>query len=79
MEFLANEGARLRAAQEKRLAAGIASGASEEASVEDGDPTDEDELGEDLGFISPLENVDPFETFKSALTSECQLCFPFSQ
>ena len=39
-----------------------------------GDESDEDDeddvVEEDLGFISPLENVDPYATFKNALTGK---------
>lgn len=68
-----SQGARLRAAQEKREAAGAAAGvgAVSDGSIEEVDVTDEDDLAEDLGYISPLESVDPYETFKAALT--CKL------
>ena len=31
---------------------------------------DEEEIDEELGYISPLEKVDPYVTFKQALTGE---------
>ena len=41
------------------------------AEEDDDDEDDADEeLEEDLGFISPLENVDPYITFKHALTGK---------
>ena len=30
---------------------------------------EEDDIEEELGYISPLDNVDPYITFKQALTS----------
>lgn len=32
------------------------------------DASDEEEIEEELGFISPLDNVNPYVTFKQALT-----------
>ncbi len=62
----------MRAQEEKRQASGVTS----DGSVEEVDVTDEDELSEDLGYISPLENVDPYATFKTALSG---VIFPFRQ
>lgn len=35
---------------------------------EDDDSDDESEIDEELGFISPLDNIDPYTSFKQALT-----------
>lgn len=63
------KGARLRARADNlnRATAG-------EEEPEDSE-SDDDELEEDLGFISPLENIDPYVTFKHALQG---LCIVFS-
>ena len=61
LEMLANEGARLRAKSEKE-----ASGED----VSDDESDDEEEIAEELGYISPLDTVNPYVTFKHALTSE---------
>ncbi|CAL1712201.1 unnamed protein product [Somion occarium] len=60
LEMLANEGARLRAKSDK-----LANGEEEEDSDED----DESEVAEELGYLSPLDNVDPYVSFKHALTA----------
>ncbi|KAI0079480.1 ARM repeat-containing protein [Panus rudis PR-1116 ss-1] len=58
LEMLANEGARLRERTVK------------EAAGEDlSETSDESDILEELGFISPLDNVDPYVTFKQALTT----------
>ncbi len=57
--MLANEGQRLREKSE-RAAAG------EDVSDDD----DEEDIEEELGYISPLDNVDPYVSFKQALTSK---------
>ncbi|KAG6900147.1 hypothetical protein C0993_002296 [Termitomyces sp. T159_Od127] len=57
LELLANEGARLREKQEKAV---------------DGEydsESEDEEIEEELGFISPLDNVDPYISFKQALTT----------
>jgi len=59
LELLAEESARLREAAEK-------SRNGEEAEVSS---SDEEELEEELGFISPLDVLDPYVTFKHALTT----------
>ncbi|KAI0372335.1 ARM repeat-containing protein [Pilatotrama ljubarskyi] len=59
VEMLANEGARLREKSAKAAA-------GEEVSD---DEDDEEDIEEELGYISPLDNVDPYITFKQALTS----------
>jgi len=59
LELLAEESARLREAAEK-------SRNGEEAEVSS---SDEEELEEELGFISPLDVLDPYVTFKQALTT----------
>ncbi|KAJ3711727.1 armadillo-type protein [Lentinula raphanica] len=58
LEMLASEGARLRAKSEK-LAAG-----------EDADDDSDDEtIEEELGYISPLDDVNPYTVFKQSLTA----------
>ncbi|KAF4617901.1 hypothetical protein D9613_006252 [Agrocybe pediades] len=61
MEMLAREGARLREKSEN----------TEEESDEDEDDDDDDDIDveEELGYISPLENIDPYVSFKRALTT----------
>ena len=58
--MLANESQRLREKSAKQ-----ANG--EETS----DDEEEDDIEEELGYISPLDIVDPYITFKQALTSTC--------
>ncbi|KAJ3557178.1 hypothetical protein NM688_g1613 [Phlebia brevispora] len=58
IEMLANEGARLREKSEKQAAGDEVSESSEESDID-----------EELGYISPLDNVDPYVSFKQALTS----------
>ena len=41
---------------------------NKEADGED-EESDEDEIEEELGFISPLDSVNPYASFKQALTS----------
>jgi hypothetical protein len=53
------QGARLREKSEKQ---------AEGEEVEDSDDEDE-EVEEELGYISPLDKVNPYSTFKQALTS----------
>ena len=60
IEMLANEGARLREKTERAAAGDDVSELSEES-----------EIDEELGYISPLDIVDPYITFKQALTSTC--------
>ncbi|CAA7262814.1 unnamed protein product [Cyclocybe aegerita] len=57
MEMLAREGARLREKSE-----GVTSSEEEEES-------DDDEIDEELGYISPLDNSNPYVSFKQALTT----------
>ena len=59
IEMLANEGARLREKSEKQAAGDDVSESSEESDID-----------EELGYISPLDNVDPYVSFKQALTSK---------
>ncbi|KAF5381241.1 hypothetical protein D9757_007902 [Collybiopsis confluens] len=59
LEMLANEGARLRAKSEK-----LATGDEDD---DDEDSEDED-LTEELGYISPLDTVNPYLAFKNSLT-----------
>lgn len=53
------QGARLRAMNEKREGGYAGSNSSSE----------EEEIEEELGYFSPLDTVNPYETFKNALTS----------
>lgn len=57
MEMLANEGARLREKQEKSVSGDYES------------DSDEEEIEEELGYISALDAVDPYAQFKRALTT----------
>ncbi|KAH9924352.1 ARM repeat-containing protein [Epithele typhae] len=57
-EMLANEGKRLREKSEKQAAG---------EDVSD-DEDEEDDIEEELGYISPLDNVNPYVTFKASLT-----------
>ncbi|KAA1474736.1 ARM repeat-containing protein [Dentipellis sp. KUC8613] len=59
IEMLAKEGVRLREQSEKR---------ANEDSVSD-ESDDESDIDEELGYISPLDTVDPYSTFKQALTA----------
>jgi hypothetical protein len=56
------QGARLRAMNEKREGGFAGSDSSSE----------EEEIEEELGYFSPLDHVNPYETFKNALTSSCR-------
>ncbi|KAJ7643660.1 armadillo-type protein [Roridomyces roridus] len=58
LEMLANEGARLREKSEKA-----------EAGEVDEEEEDEDDIVEELGYISALDNVNPYTSFKQALTA----------
>ncbi|KZT65852.1 ARM repeat-containing protein [Daedalea quercina L-15889] len=58
MEMLANEGARLREKSARQAA-----GDDDEESEDDSD------IDEELGYISPLDPVDPYVSFKQALTA----------
>ncbi|KXN84333.1 hypothetical protein AN958_12748 [Leucoagaricus sp. SymC.cos] len=58
MEMLAREGARLRQQSEK---------ADDAEDEEDDEDDSDDEINEELGYISPLDAVDPYVTFKQAL------------
>ncbi|KAJ7069358.1 armadillo-type protein [Mycena amicta] len=57
LEMLANEGARLREKSERQ-----------EAGEDDSD-SDDDEISEELGYFSALDAVDPYISFKRALTT----------
>ena len=59
VELLANESQRL---QEKN--------ARQAKGEELSDDDEEEDIEEELGYISPLDNVDPYLTFKQALTSK---------
>lgn len=63
IEMLANEGARLRERSLKEETGDEASEFSE----------DESDIAEELGYISPLDTVDPYLSFKQALTSKYRL------
>ena len=58
--MLSIQGARLREKSE-----GTANADEEEEEEEE-----EEEIDEELGYISPLENINPYVSFKQALTSE---------
>ncbi|KZT09181.1 ARM repeat-containing protein [Laetiporus sulphureus 93-53] len=58
MEMLANEGARLREKSARQTAGDDAS-----------ETTEESEIDEELGYLSPLDHVDPYISFKQALTT----------
>ncbi|ETW81490.1 hypothetical protein HETIRDRAFT_125032 [Heterobasidion irregulare TC 32-1] len=58
IEMLANEGVRLREQSEKE-------GDNDAAS----DTSSDSEIDEELGFISPLDTVDPYSVFQQALTT----------
>ncbi|KAJ6585487.1 armadillo-type protein [Mycena capillaripes] len=58
LEMLANEGARLREKSEKA-----------EEGAEDSDEDEDDEITEELGYFSALDNVNPYASFKQALTT----------
>ena len=57
--MLANEGQRLR---EKSARAALGEDVS--------DDEEEDDIEEELGYISPLDTVDPYVSFKQALTGK---------
>lgn len=57
LEMLANEGARLREKAEKP------------ADDEDDEDSEDEDIEEELGYISPLDNVNPYVSFKQALTA----------
>jgi hypothetical protein len=54
-----SQGARLREKSEKAEEGG-----------EDSDDDDDDEISEELGYFSALDTVNPYASFKQALTSE---------
>ncbi|KAJ7696679.1 armadillo-type protein [Mycena rosella] len=58
LELLANEGARLREKSEKA-----------EEGADDDDDDEDDDIAEELGYFSALDNVDPYVSFKQALTT----------
>ncbi|KAF9065181.1 armadillo-type protein [Rhodocollybia butyracea] len=58
LEMLASEGARLRAKSEK-----LASGDDVD------DESEESDIEEELGYISPLDSVNPYAAFKQSLTA----------
>jgi hypothetical protein len=63
LELLAKEGARLRQEAEKN------DGFEDSTAGDEDDEEDsDDEVDEELGYISPLDTVDPYITFKQALT-----------
>lgn len=59
------QGARLRAMNEKREGGYVGSDSSSE----------EEEIEEELGYFSPLDSVNPYDTFKHALTSSSSCNF----
>lgn len=60
--YLFLQGARLREKSEKQAAGDDIS-----------ETSDESDIDEELGYISPLDNVDPYVSFKQALTSTSYL------
>ena len=66
VEMLANEGQRLREKSERQAA-------GEDVS----DDEDEEDIEEELGYISPLDTVDPYITFKQALTGTYMYSNPY--
>ncbi|EKM79672.1 hypothetical protein AGABI1DRAFT_74786 [Agaricus bisporus var. burnettii JB137-S8] len=64
LELLAKEGARLR--QEAEKSDGVKDRIEDDEEEEE---DSDDEVDEELGYISPLDNVDPYITFKQALTA----------
>ncbi|KAH8109328.1 ARM repeat-containing protein [Phellopilus nigrolimitatus] len=60
IEMLAKEGARLREKAETTITVG---------EEESDDESEEEDIDEELGYISPLETVDPYISFKQALTT----------
>ena len=59
--MLANESARQRERLEKKEAG---------KEVDEDDESDDENVEEELGYLSPLDNVNPYASFKQALTSE---------
>lgn len=73
-----DQGARLRQQSEKTAATnGEAEEDGEEVGGSDDDEDDDsdDEIDEEMGYISPLDTVDPYVTFKQALGSMFFLFF----
>jgi len=62
LEMLAQENFRLRAQSNKPATV-------EDIDEEEDDDDDDDEIEEELGYISPLDSVNPYTTFKQALTT----------
>ena len=60
LEMLANEGARLREKSERKQQEGI---------EDDDDESEDEDIEEELGYISPLESINPYLQFKQALTT----------
>jgi len=60
LEVLAKAGQRLRAKSE---------GKEVEGGDDDDDDDDDDDIQEELGYFCPLDNVDPYVSFKNALTA----------
>jgi hypothetical protein len=59
--------------QGARLREATAEGDATAEDEDDDDDDDEDNIDEELGYISPLENVNPYVSFKQALTSKHRL------
>lgn len=59
-ELMFVQGARLRQKSEKR---------TEGEDIDEDSDEDESDVEEELGYISPLDKVNPYVTFKQALTS----------
>ncbi|KAL1728536.1 armadillo-type protein [Schizophyllum commune] len=60
LEMLANESARQRERLEKKEAG---------KEVDEDDESDDENVEEELGYLSPLDNVNPYASFKQALTT----------
>lgn len=76
LEMLANEGARLRNKQNRVDGDGM-EGAEVSGDDDDSDD-DEEEIEEELGYLSPIDGVDPYVTFKRALTGKLRVsCYIF--
>jgi importin-7 len=68
LEMLANEGARLRSKQNRPDGDGMEG--AEVSGEEDDSDDDDEEIEEELGYLSPIDGVDPYVTFKRALTGK---------
>ncbi|KAI0263933.1 ARM repeat-containing protein [Gloeopeniophorella convolvens] len=72
IEMLAKEGLRLREAADRKDGEGAteaAEAADADADADGASDSDDEELAEELGFLSPLDAVNPYARFKDALTT----------